>query len=170
MAGSDRDEPVRCACCGYRTIGNRGQYEICPVCFWEDEGMTGAELGAYSWPNHMTLGQGQEAFRTLGACGARFVRLVRAPKPEEQQLRLDETGKWVHAALAKRGGVLTSLPFPSPDAPEHFVSHQGDAGLRGAGRGLCAASGASRPREGGATQGRRFGDGASGDHLWAGSG
>ena len=28
---------VRCLCCGYRTIDERGAFDICPVCFWEDE-------------------------------------------------------------------------------------------------------------------------------------
>ena len=27
-----------CPCCLYQTIKERGQYEICPVCFWEDDG------------------------------------------------------------------------------------------------------------------------------------
>jgi hypothetical protein len=28
----------RCPCCGYRTLSERGGYEICSVCFWEDDG------------------------------------------------------------------------------------------------------------------------------------
>jgi hypothetical protein len=34
-------EPVpleSCPCCGSRTIGERGNYEICKVCWWEDDG------------------------------------------------------------------------------------------------------------------------------------
>ncbi len=34
-------EPVElesCPCCGYRTIGERGNYDICKVCWWEDDG------------------------------------------------------------------------------------------------------------------------------------
>jgi hypothetical protein len=27
-----------CPCCGYRTIGERGNYDICKVCWWEDDG------------------------------------------------------------------------------------------------------------------------------------
>ena len=26
-----------CLCCGYRTIDVRGDYQICPVCYWEDD-------------------------------------------------------------------------------------------------------------------------------------
>lgn len=34
-------EPIKlesCPCCGYRTIGERGNYDICKVCWWEDDG------------------------------------------------------------------------------------------------------------------------------------
>ncbi|WP_198674015.1 CPCC family cysteine-rich protein [Chitinophaga alhagiae] len=26
-----------CPCCGYITLSERGGYEICPICFWEDD-------------------------------------------------------------------------------------------------------------------------------------
>lgn len=42
-----------CPCCKYRTIKERGQYEVCPVCHWEDDGND--DLTKYSSPNHMTL-------------------------------------------------------------------------------------------------------------------
>ena len=28
---------VRCLCCGYRALDERGGFDICPVCFWEDD-------------------------------------------------------------------------------------------------------------------------------------
>ena len=30
--------PSPCPCCGYLTLDERGGYEICPVCYWEDDG------------------------------------------------------------------------------------------------------------------------------------
>jgi hypothetical protein len=30
--------PLRCPSCGCRTLGERDGFEICPVCFWEDDG------------------------------------------------------------------------------------------------------------------------------------
>jgi hypothetical protein len=27
-----------CPCCGFPTLGDRGGFEICVVCFWEDDG------------------------------------------------------------------------------------------------------------------------------------
>lgn len=32
-----------CPCCGLRTIGQRSEYEICPVCWWEDDGQDNAD-------------------------------------------------------------------------------------------------------------------------------
>jgi hypothetical protein len=36
----DHDVPVKfaCPCCGYLTLDSRGDYDICGVCFWEDDG------------------------------------------------------------------------------------------------------------------------------------
>jgi hypothetical protein len=33
----------RCPCCGFRTLNERGGYDICPVCFWEDDGQDDAD-------------------------------------------------------------------------------------------------------------------------------
>lgn len=35
MAGVHGD--VTCPCCGYKTLAEREGYDICPICFWEDE-------------------------------------------------------------------------------------------------------------------------------------
>jgi len=54
-----------CNCCGYLTIDKPGQYSICKVCFWEDDGTN--EDSRYSGPNKMTLGEAKEHFAQLGA-------------------------------------------------------------------------------------------------------
>jgi len=70
-------EPLEaCPCCGYRTIGERGGYEICQVCFWEDDG--GNDLDAHSGPNHMTLREARDNFERLGAVTERELAFVLA--------------------------------------------------------------------------------------------
>lgn len=32
------DQPYACPCCGYLTLSSRGQFEMCYVCCWEDDG------------------------------------------------------------------------------------------------------------------------------------
>lgn len=64
-----------CPCCDYLTLPERGMYEICEVCFWEDDGVQNPE--DYSMPNHMFLVQGQDHFLKLGACDERAVSFVK---------------------------------------------------------------------------------------------
>jgi hypothetical protein len=63
-----------CPCCKYKTISERGEYDICPICFWEDDGNNNPAKG--SGPNHMTLGEGQANFVKYGAVSERELEFV----------------------------------------------------------------------------------------------
>ncbi|EHQ29020.1 CPCC family cysteine-rich protein [Mucilaginibacter paludis] len=52
-----------CVCCGYETLIGIG-WEICNVCYWEDDGVT--ELHKISSANHMSLFEAKENFKKLG--------------------------------------------------------------------------------------------------------
>ncbi|MBK8255265.1 MAG: hypothetical protein IPK82_21715 [Polyangiaceae bacterium] len=65
---------VDCPCCGYLTLDRRGEYDICAVCFWEDDGSV--DPVRYSSVNHMTLGEGREHFLRVGACEERLIEKV----------------------------------------------------------------------------------------------
>mgnify|MGYP001578523587 CR=1 FL=1 len=71
--GFDVDGPepelLACLCCGYRTLGERGAYLICAVCWWEDvfEGHPPEIPG----PNRVTLEQGRRNFERFGASDPR---------------------------------------------------------------------------------------------------
>jgi hypothetical protein len=54
-----------CRCCNYYSLRKHGAYEICRVCFWEDDGSS--DLEAISSANHMTLGEARKNFRRFGA-------------------------------------------------------------------------------------------------------
>lgn len=76
-----RRDRYTCPCCGHRVFDEPpGSYDICPVCFWEDD------LSQLRWPNtggganDASLIEAQESFRQLGASEARFVEHVRPPK------------------------------------------------------------------------------------------
>ncbi len=36
-------ELLACPCCGYKTLGEHGNYEICTVCWWEDDGQDNSD-------------------------------------------------------------------------------------------------------------------------------
>ena len=63
------DGPHRCPCCGFRTLGERGGYEICSVCFWEDDGQDEHDADEVrGGPNgDLSLTQARQNFREFGA-------------------------------------------------------------------------------------------------------
>jgi len=52
-----------CPVCGYLTLDERSSYDICSICFWEDDGIDDFEVNKNSGPNHMTLKEGREIFQ-----------------------------------------------------------------------------------------------------------
>ena len=63
-----------CPCCGFRTLTERGGYEICKVCLWEDDGSYDPDR--LSVPNRMTLREARENFSQLGAMSEKAVANV----------------------------------------------------------------------------------------------
>jgi len=59
-----------CPCCGYMTLFEKGGYEICPVCYWEDESLGEGEV---SGANGMTIVQGRKNFIEFGVCDKEMV-------------------------------------------------------------------------------------------------
>lgn len=76
-----------CACCGYLTMlvpPGDGSYEICPVCFWEDDGVQWRDPDYAGGANKPSL---REARRNFEECGANHLdetSSVRAPRPDEE--------------------------------------------------------------------------------------
>lgn len=73
-----------CPCCGYKTLPERGFYDLCPVCWWEDEG---TEPWEYSQPNAQTLAEAQRDFLAQGLPHRLRLRpgRVRPPKRSEER-------------------------------------------------------------------------------------
>ncbi|MBK1897372.1 CPCC family cysteine-rich protein [Chryseobacterium paridis] len=67
-------ELFTCSCCSYKTILEKGNYQICKVCFWEDDG--GNDGSKYSHVNHMTLNEAKDNFKNKGAILERFLKFV----------------------------------------------------------------------------------------------
>jgi len=74
-----------CPCCGYLTIGEEppGTFEICPVCFWEDDNVQFENPNYVGGANSVSLNQARENFRLFGAVSKEFVNQVRKPLPQE---------------------------------------------------------------------------------------
>ena len=85
-AESARRSPgIRCPCCSYRTLGERGGFETCAVCFWEDDGQDDHDADdVRGGPNgDLSLAKARANYRSFGACREQDLPHVRPPRPEE---------------------------------------------------------------------------------------
>ena len=77
--------PLRCPCCGCKTLAERAIYEIFEVCFWEDDGQDEIDAdenrGGPNWA--LSLSQARANYLRFGACKESMLTNVRPPRPEE---------------------------------------------------------------------------------------
>ena len=74
-----------CPCCGYLTLAEKppGTYEVCPVCFWEDDVAQGNDTNLAGGANIVSLAQARKNFALYGASSPEYRHRVRDPRPEE---------------------------------------------------------------------------------------
>ena len=74
-----------CPCCGYLTLEDRGGYNICPVCFWEDDGQDdhNADLVLGGPNGGLSLSEARKNFQEFRASDHESLPYVRHPLPEE---------------------------------------------------------------------------------------
>lgn len=72
-----------CPCCGHKTMQGTMDYDLCPVCFWEDD------PHQLRWPNSpdgangKSLIESQQTYSRLGAMDEVVLRKVRLARPSE---------------------------------------------------------------------------------------
>lgn len=80
----------KCPCCGLPTLSERGVYDICTVCWWEDDGQDDAQADeVYGGPNHSySLTHARQNYRAHGHMydPGQGISVVENPSPERQQL------------------------------------------------------------------------------------
>ncbi len=81
----------KCPCCGYITLTEpSGSYDICPVCFWEDDPYQSENPDYEGGANRVSLNQCKVNFRRLGACEEEMMPYVRKPLDSELESRADK--------------------------------------------------------------------------------
>lgn len=85
VTAGQQDGPHACPCCGYLTLGERGGFEICDVCFWEDDGQDDHDADVVrGGPNGaLSLTAARRSFNAVGAADERHIHSVRPPEPDE---------------------------------------------------------------------------------------
>jgi hypothetical protein len=75
-----------CPCCGYLTLEEPppGTYDICKVCFWEDDPVQFRDPDSAGGANAVSLNQARRNYAEHRVSEPRFKRNVRPPRPEEQ--------------------------------------------------------------------------------------
>ncbi len=79
-----------CPCCRYTTLSERGGYDICQICFWEDDGQDDHDATEVrGGPNSsLSLVEARQNYREFGASQARLLAFVRPPTDEERRTRI----------------------------------------------------------------------------------
>jgi hypothetical protein len=74
-----------CPCCGYKTFSHEpnGSYEICGVCYWEDDLIQLQDPDYDGGANKVSLRQAQSNFELFGACEQDMLKWVRKPAADE---------------------------------------------------------------------------------------
>ena len=74
-----------CPCCGYLTLREEppGTYALCPVCYWEDDGVQFDDPDYEGGANAESLNTARRNFRDFGAASRDYLDVVRPPSDEE---------------------------------------------------------------------------------------
>lgn len=81
------DGKFYCPCCGYNTLIEppSGTYNICTICYWEDDPIQLENPNYQGGANRVSLIQGQKNFEEFGACEREMIKNV--TKPSEKDIR-----------------------------------------------------------------------------------
>lgn len=74
-----------CACCGFlsRSHAEHDTFEICPICFWEDDAVQFIDIDFEGGANQESLRKARQNYKEFGASSVKFLKLVRPPRLDE---------------------------------------------------------------------------------------
>jgi hypothetical protein len=74
-----------CPCCRLKTLSEKppGTYEVCPVCYWEDDPVQFENEEYAGGANRVSLLTARENYHAFGACSEEHRSAVRPPTEEE---------------------------------------------------------------------------------------
>lgn len=84
---SEDTRKFACPCCGYRTLDlpSPGSFEVCPICYWEDDNVQFEDPDYQGGANHISLREAQRNFLDFGAASKDAVACVRKPESTDER-------------------------------------------------------------------------------------
>lgn len=81
-----------CPCCGFLTYLSppNGSFDICPVCYWEDDAVQSGDPSFAGGANRVSLNEAKRNFAKYGASEERFQGRTRSPGEAEVPARGNE--------------------------------------------------------------------------------
>lgn len=75
-----------CPCCGYRTLDTPSALQLCPVCWWEDDGQENEDASEVRLTvnGQLSLSEARTNYMQFGAAHPRFLPYVRKPQTAER--------------------------------------------------------------------------------------
>jgi len=85
MVNEEFENKYKCPCCGYLTFSKQtdNTFQICPVCYWEDDGIQLYDTDYDGGANKVSLNQARINFKKYGASEEAFIEYVRMPEDGE---------------------------------------------------------------------------------------
>jgi len=81
----NKNKKHRCPCCGYFTLEDEpGHFDICPVCFWEDDNIQSFDPDYTGGANEISLTEARINYKKFGAVTEGSLKYVRPPTEEEK--------------------------------------------------------------------------------------
>ena len=107
----------KCPCCSYKTLSEKGRFDVCKICFWEDDGQDDIDADIIrGGPNRsLSLTQARLNFSEFGACGEDSYTMLGNHSQTNFMNNLDFSS-W-------------TCPLPLRDYPKIVLAHGGGGKL-----------------------------------------
>ncbi len=105
-----------CPCCSNLTMseGNPGSFEICPVCFWEDDGVQNDDPTYAGGANVVSLNEARHNYQTIGVTTRRSV----SPRSDSESSSENRWPRNCHRPRGSRWYLRRRRPNPKRVSPE----------------------------------------------------